>query len=74
MLKQGSGQIVNITSVGAKAAFALGSYYYASKHALKGLMQSLRLEVSKCKWNNLYRVPVSYTYLAGLLCTYLSSL
>ena len=47
MLKQGSGQIVNISSTGARTAYALGSYYYASKHALNGLMNSLRLEVRK---------------------------
>ena len=47
MLKQGSGQIVNISSAGGKVAYAFGSYYYASKHALNGLMNSLRLEVRK---------------------------
>ena len=46
MLKQGGGQIVNTSSIAGKAGYVLRTYYCASKHALIGLMDSLRFEVS----------------------------
>jgi len=45
MRRQGSGKIVNIASIGGKVATPLGGWYYASKFAVEGLSDSLRLEV-----------------------------
>lgn len=47
MLKQQSGHIVAISSISGKFGFFLRSAYAASKHALHGFFESLRLEVSK---------------------------
>lgn len=45
MRKQHPGKIVNITSIGGKMATPLGGWYHASKFAVEGLSDSLRLEV-----------------------------
>ncbi|MDR1130345.1 MAG: SDR family NAD(P)-dependent oxidoreductase [Prevotellaceae bacterium] len=45
MRKRKSGKIVNISSIGGKMAAPMGGWYYASKFALEGLSDSLRLEV-----------------------------
>jgi short-subunit dehydrogenase len=45
MRKQRSGKIVNVTSIGGKMATPLGGWYHASKYAVEGLSDSLRLEV-----------------------------
>ncbi len=45
MLKQGSGSIVNVASVGGVVAHPLNVVYCASKHALVGFSKSLRLEL-----------------------------
>ncbi|MCC6691443.1 MAG: SDR family oxidoreductase [Bacteroidia bacterium] len=47
MLKQQSGHIVAISSISGKFGFYLRSAYSASKHALHGFFESLRLEVNK---------------------------
>lgn len=47
MRTQGGGTIVNISSIGGEAAFALAGWYYASKHALEGWTDSLRQEVAR---------------------------
>jgi short-subunit dehydrogenase len=47
MRHQRSGKIVNITSVGGKMATPLGGWYHASKYAVEGLSDSLRLEVKQ---------------------------
>ncbi len=39
------GRIVNISSIGGKCAFPLGGWYHASKFALEGYSDSLRMEV-----------------------------
>lgn len=39
------GKIVNVTSIGGKIAFPLNGWYHASKFALEGLSDALRLEV-----------------------------
>ncbi|RYD95832.1 MAG: SDR family NAD(P)-dependent oxidoreductase, partial [Sphingobacteriales bacterium] len=44
MREQRSGKIVNITSIGGKMATPLGGWYHASKFAVEGLSDSLRLE------------------------------
>ncbi len=46
MRAQGSGRIVNVTSIGGKIASAFGGWYHASKHAVEGLSDSLRQEVA----------------------------
>ena len=46
MVKQGGGQVVNTSSVAGKGGYPLRTYYCASKHALIGLMDCLRFEVS----------------------------
>src|ERR1700749_4281946 len=40
-----SGKIVNISTIGGKCAGPLGGWYYASKHALEGYSDALRMEV-----------------------------
>jgi len=40
-----SGTIVNITSMGGKIYTVLGAWYHATKHALEGWSDSLRLEL-----------------------------
>jgi len=45
MRKQHFGKIVNITSIGGKMATPLGGWYHASKFAVEGLSDSLRMEV-----------------------------
>jgi short-subunit dehydrogenase len=47
MLKQNAGHIVVISSVAGKFGFYLRSAYSASKHALYGFFDSLRLEIEK---------------------------
>ena len=44
MRKQRSGHIINITSIGGKIYTPLGGWYHATKHALEGLSDCLRLE------------------------------
>lgn len=46
MRKKGSGAIVNITSMGGKIYTLLGSWYHATKHALEGWSDCLRLELA----------------------------
>ena len=45
MRAQRAGTIVNISSVGGKIYTPLGSWYHATKHALEGWSDSLRLEL-----------------------------
>lgn len=45
MIKQNSGHIVVISSIAGKFGFYLRSTYSASKHALHGFFESLRMEV-----------------------------
>lgn len=45
MRAKGKGTIVNITSMGGKIYTVLGAWYHATKHALEGWSDSLRLEV-----------------------------
>lgn len=45
MRAQKSGKIVNVSSVGGKAGEPFGSWYHATKYALEGLSDSLRVEL-----------------------------
>lgn len=47
MRKQRSGMILNTSSVGGKVYTPLGAWYHATKHALEGWSDSLRLEVKQ---------------------------
>ncbi|MEM7571795.1 MAG: oxidoreductase [Bacteroidota bacterium] len=47
MRAQQSGTIINISSVGGKIYTPLGSWYHATKHALEGWSDCLRLEVKQ---------------------------
>ena len=47
MRERGSGRIVNISSVGGRVYTPLGSWYYATKHALEGWSDCLRWEVKR---------------------------
>jgi NAD(P)-dependent dehydrogenase (short-subunit alcohol dehydrogenase family) len=45
MRRQGSGRIVNISSMGGKLTFPGGGFYHATKHAVEAVSDSLRFEV-----------------------------
>ncbi|MEQ2527875.1 oxidoreductase [Bacillaceae bacterium CLA-AA-H227] len=45
MRAQRSGKIVNISSIGGQIYTPLGGWYYASKHALEAMSDTLRLEM-----------------------------
>ena len=45
MREKGAGKIVNISSIGGKVYSPLGSWYYATKHALEGWSDCLRWEL-----------------------------
>jgi NAD(P)-dependent dehydrogenase (short-subunit alcohol dehydrogenase family) len=46
MRKEGSGRIVNISSMGGKLVFPGGGVYHATKHAVEALSDALRFEVA----------------------------
>lgn len=46
MREQGSGTILNISSMGGRVYTPLGSWYHASKHALEGWSDCLRIELA----------------------------
>ncbi len=46
MRERGSGTIVNISSMGGKIYTPLGAWYHASKHALEGWSDCLRIELA----------------------------
>ncbi len=45
MRAQRAGRIVNVSSVSGKIGEPFGTWYHASKHALEGLSDSLRIEL-----------------------------
>ena len=47
MRENGFGKIVNISSMGGKIYTPFGAWYHATKHALEGLSDALRLEVKE---------------------------
>ena len=46
MRAQGSGRIVNVSSVGGKVYSPFGAWYHATKHALEGWSDCLRIETA----------------------------
>ncbi|MFB9660425.1 oxidoreductase [Glycomyces mayteni] len=46
MREHGFGRIVNVSSIGGEIALPFGAWYYASKHALEGFSDTLRMEVA----------------------------
>jgi 3-hydroxy acid dehydrogenase / malonic semialdehyde reductase len=47
MIEQGSGHIINLSSIAGKEVYPFGNVYCASKHAVQSLTKSLRLELLK---------------------------
>jgi short-subunit dehydrogenase len=47
MRKQGSGKIVNITSMGGRTTIPLSTFYHGSKFALEGVSKSLQYELAR---------------------------
>ena len=47
MRKQKSGKIINLSSIGGKIYFPLGAWYHATKHALEGWSDCLRIETKQ---------------------------
>lgn len=47
MRQQNAGLIINTSSMGGKMYFPLGAWYHASKHAVEGLSDCLRLELKQ---------------------------
>ena len=47
MRQQGSGRIINTSSVGGQVTSYLGGWYHASKYALEALSNAIRMDVSK---------------------------
>ena len=47
MREKGAGKIINISSMGGKMYTPLGAWYHASKHALEGWSDCLRLELAQ---------------------------
>lgn len=45
MRRQGSGRIVNLSSMGGKLTFPGGGFYHATKHAVEAISDALRFEV-----------------------------
>ncbi|WP_313814547.1 oxidoreductase [Glutamicibacter sp.] len=45
MRRQGTGTIINISSMGGRFSTPLGSWYHASKYAVEGLSDAMRLEL-----------------------------
>ena len=46
MRRQGSGHIVNVSSIGGKISTPMGGWYHATKYALEGWSDALRMEVA----------------------------
>jgi short-subunit dehydrogenase len=46
MRKQGNGTIINISSMGGKVSFPMGTLYHGSKFSVEGLSEALSFELS----------------------------
>jgi len=51
MREKKSGMIINMSSMGGKVYFPLGAWYHATKHALEGWSDCLRLELAQFNIN-----------------------
>lgn len=47
MRHQGSGTVINVSSMGGRFATPLGAWYHASKYAVEGLSDAIRLELKR---------------------------
>ncbi len=47
MVQRKSGHIVNLSSIAGKEAYAMGNVYCATKHAVQGLTQGMRIDLVK---------------------------
>jgi NAD(P)-dependent dehydrogenase (short-subunit alcohol dehydrogenase family) len=47
MRAQGSGTVVNVSSVGGRFATPMGAWYHASKYAVEGMSDAMRLELKR---------------------------
>ena len=47
MRRQGSGRILNVSSMGGRATLPGGAFYHASKYAVEALSDALRMEVAQ---------------------------
>jgi NAD(P)-dependent dehydrogenase (short-subunit alcohol dehydrogenase family) len=79
MRAEGSGRIINISSVGGKIYEPLGAWYHATKFAVEGLSDSLRIELRpfgidvviiepgaiRSEWNAIARVNMAATSAGG---------
>jgi NAD(P)-dependent dehydrogenase (short-subunit alcohol dehydrogenase family) len=79
MRAQGSGRIINISSIGGKIYEPLGAWYHATKYAVEGLSDSLRIELRPfgidvvliepgpilTEWNTIARDNLAKTSAAG---------
>jgi NAD(P)-dependent dehydrogenase (short-subunit alcohol dehydrogenase family) len=60
MRTQRSGTIINLTSIGGLSGFAAVGYYSASKFAVEGLSESLRIEVAPLGLNVMVVEPSGF--------------
>ncbi len=79
MRRQGSGRIINISSIGGKFYEPLGAWYHATKFAVEGFSDSLRVELSpfgidvviiepgpiRTEWNEISRESLTETSAGG---------
>src|SRR6476661_4327073 len=79
MRKQHSGRIINISSIGGKIYEPLGAWYHATKFAVEGFSDSLRIELRpfgidvvliepgpiKTEWNTISRESLAQTSEGG---------
>ena len=79
MRRQGGGRIINISSIGGKFYEPLGAWYHATKFAVEGFSDSLRVELRpfgidvvliepgpiKTEWNTISRESLAETARGG---------
>ncbi|GAB3779171.1 oxidoreductase [Nocardioides ungokensis] len=79
MREQGSGRIINISSIGGKFYEPLGAWYHATKFAVEGFSDSLRIELApfgidvviiepgpiRTEWNEISRESLTETSRGG---------
>ena len=79
MRRQGSGRIINISSIGGKFYEPMGAWYHATKFAVEGFSDSLRIELApfgidvviiepgpiRTEWNEISRESLTETSAGG---------